>query len=414
MTETSTSHEPLPSLAEPGAGLSPGTILRRVTRRARSGELGSLPVIGGLIVIWIIFQALNTVFLSSQNLVQLLQQMVPIGVIGLGVVVVLLTGQIDLSVGSMSGVSSAVLAVLFINHRWPVAPAIILAIACGVVVGCVYAFAFNRIGVPSFVATLAGLLALLGLQLWLLGNSGAINIPFNTFLGKFGNSLFLPAWLSYLAAAGVSAGIFAAGYGLRRARLRVGLSATPLQVVAFRAVAALVVLELAAWYLNRDRGVAWMFAVFVALVAVMSYMLRRTKWGRSVYAVGGNAEAARRAGINVDRIYLSAFVLCASLAALGGVLFAALNVSASNQTGTGQVNLDAIAAPVIGGTSLFGGRGGAWTALLGMLVIQSIQSGLALLSPSPDLLFIVTGVVLLLSVGLDSVARRSRKSSGRA
>ena len=398
----------------PPAALSPRSLLQGLARRTRDGELGSLPVVVGLVVVWLIFEGFNSVFLTSRNLSQLILQMSPIGVIALGIVVVLLVGQIDLSVGSMSGVSSAVLAVLFIDHKVPVILAIVAAILCGTVVGLIYAFAFNRLGVPSFVATLAGLLALLGVQLYLLGNAGSVNIPFTSFLGKFGNALFLPDWLSYLAIAVASVAVFGSGYALRRSRLRAGLQPIPLPFLALRSVAMLVGLGLATWYLNRDRGVAWMFVFFVVLVVVFDYLLRRTSWGRSVYAVGGNAEAARRAGIKVDRIYLTAFVICATLAALGGVLFAGYDVSASNQTGTGDINLDAIAAPVIGGTSLFGGRGGAWTALLGMLVIQSISNGLALLSPSPDLLYIVTGAVLMLSVGLDSVARRSRRSSGRA
>ena len=398
----------------PGPPLGPRTWFRGLTSRARSGELGSLPVIVGLIVVWLIFESFNSVFLTSRNLVQLLLQMSPVGVIALGIVIVLLVGQIDLSVGSMSGVSSALLAVLLIEHKVPVVLAILAAILSGMLVGLIYAVAVNRLGVPSFVATLAGLLALLGIQLFLLGNTGAINIPFNSFLGKFGNALFLPDWLSYLAVIIASAAVFWSGLALRRSRLRAGLTATPMQYVALRALMVLAGLGLSTWYLNQNRGVAWMFVFFVALVVVFDYLLRRTSWGRSVHAVGGNSEAARRAGIKVDRIYLSAFILCATLAAVGGILFAGYDVSASNQTGTGDINLDAIAAPVIGGTSLFGGRGGAYTALLGMLVIQSISNGLALLSPSPDLLYIVTGLVLMLSVGLDSVTRRSRKSSGRA
>ena len=180
-----------------------------------------------------------------------------------------------------------------------------------------------------------------------------------------------------------------------------------------RGALTLVLLGVSAWYLNRDDGIAAIVVFFIALVVVFDYLLRRTGWGRSIYAVGGNVEAARRAGIKVERIYLSAFVICATLAAVGGILFAAYDVSASNQTGTGDVNLDAIAAPVIGGVSLFGGRGTAYAALLGIIVIQSISNGLALISPSPDYLYIVTGLVLMVSVGLDSIARRSRKSAGR-
>lgn len=392
----------------------PVTLWHRLIGRTRSGELGSLPVIAGLVIVWAIFEAINPVFLTSRNLVQLVIQMSPIGVIALGIVLTLLVGQIDLSVGSMSGVSAAVAAILFIERGWPVGLAVIVAILSGTLVGLIYAVAFNRFGVPSFVATLAGLLTLLGIQLRLLGNSGSVNIPFKSFLGQFGNVAFLPYWLSYLIAVAAALIVLLSSWSLRRAQRSAGLPGGSMRAVVARATLTLILLVAATWYLNRDRGIAWIFMFFVALVVALDYLLCRTKWGRSVYAVGGNVEAARRSGIKVERIYLSAFVACSTLAALGGVLFAAYDVSASNQTGTGDVNLDAIAAPVIGGVSLFGGRGRSYAALLGMLVIQSISNGLALISPSPDLLYIVTGVVLLLAVGLDSVARRSRKSSGRA
>ena len=168
------------------------------------------------------------------------------------------------------------------------------------------------------------------------------------------------------------------------------------------------------WYLNTDRGVPWMFGLFVGLVVAMDYALKRTRWGRSITAVGGNREAARRAGINVRGIYMSAFVLCATLASLGGVLSAARLASASQQAGTGDVNLNAIAAAVIGGTSLFGGRGNAYSALLGIIVIQSIASGLTLLDLSSSLRYMITGAVLAIAVIVDSLARRSRMSHGRA
>lgn len=413
-TREATAIFPGPTGSGQPQALGPRHLLRDLGVRTRAGDIGSLPVVIGLVVVWAIFQGINPVFLSSRNLVQLLIQLSPIGVIALGIVIVLLVGQIDLSVGSMSGVSSAVLAIVLVNHGIPLPVSILAALLCGVLVGLIYGYAFTRLGIPSFVSTLAGLLALLGIQLWLLGSAGAINIPFNNALSKFANSLFVPGWLSYLAVVVASAAVFLGGYAVRRSQSRAGLTPAPLRYLALRSVLMLAGLVVATWYLNRNRGVSWMFVFFVVLVAVFDYLLRRTSWGRSVYAVGGNAEAARRAGINVTRVYLIAFVLCALLAALGGVLFAGYDASASNQTGAGDINLDAIAAPVIGGTSLFGGRGGAYTALLGMLVIESISNGLALLSPSPDLLYIITGLVLLLSVGLDSVTRRSRKSSGRA
>ena len=187
-----------------------------------------------------------------------------------------------------------------------------------------------------------------------------------------------------------------------------------LQNIALRAVLLLIALGVAVWYLNQGRGVGWMFVFFIALTLILNYMLKRTKWGRSVYAVGGNPEAARRAGINVKAIYTSVFITCSTLAAVGGLLAAARLAAANQGSGTGDVNLNAIAAAVIGGTSLFGGRGSAFAAILGIVVIQSISSGLTLLNLDSSFRFMVTGVVLLLAVTLDSVSRRSRTSHGRA
>jgi D-xylose transport system permease protein len=203
------------------------------------------------------------------------------------------------------------------------------------------------------------------------------------------------------------------GWRTASRRREAGLSAQPNWRLIAMAVALIVVLELVVYYLNRDRGVPWMFALFVALTVALNYALTRTKWGRSMTAIGGNREAARRAGIKVNAIYTSAFVLCAGFAALGGVLSAARLASASQQAGTGDVNLDAIAAAVIGGTSLFGGRGSAYSALLGIIVIQSISSGLTLLDLPSSLRYMITGAVLAIAVIVDSLARRSRLSHGR-
>src|SRR5690606_19132455 len=244
--------------------------------------------------------------------------------------------------------------------------AILAALFAGALVGVVYATLFNWIGMPSFISTLAGLLALLGCQLYLLGNSGSINLPYASPVVKFGQLLIMPAWFSHVIALLPGAGSFYTGLRVSKERKAVGLTAQPLSMLFVRAIALTFVLEFAVWYLNLGRGVPWMFGLFVLLVVIMNYALKRTKWGRSVCAVGGNREAARRAGINVKRIYLSAFMLCSTLAALGGIMAASRLASSSQQAGTGDVNLNAIAAAVIGGTSLFGGRGSAYSALLGV------------------------------------------------
>jgi D-xylose transport system permease protein len=384
------------------------------SRRLRSGDLGALPVIVGLAVIWTVFQILNPVFLSADNLVNLTLECCSVGVISLGIVCVLLTGQIDLSVGSVSGLAGAIVAVLFVNHGWPAALAIVAAVASACVIGWIYGQLFNRLGMPSFVSTLAGLLAFLGLQLWILGAAGSINIPFTSGLVSFAQLWFLPPWLAYVLAAVTAAAVFASGFRLATRRRVAGLSARSIQVLLLRSGALLVGLEVVAWYLNRSRGVGWMFVFFAALVVVLNYLLTRTQWGRSVFAVGGSAEAARRVGINVRLIYTSVFVACSGLAAVGGILAAARLASANQSSGTGDVNLNAIAAAVIGGTSLFGGRGNAWSALLGIIVIQSISSGLTLLNLDSSFRFMITGLVLALAVAVDALARRSRASHGQA
>lgn len=382
--------------------------------RIRSGDLGVLPVVAGLIVIWTVFQILNPVFLSPTNLVNLTMECVAVGTIALGVVCVLLVGQIDLSVGSVSGLAAAITAVAFVQQGWPLALAITSAVLAGSAVGGVYALMATRLGVPSFVATLAGLLAILGVQLWLLGAQGAINLPFTSPLVFYAQLAFVPEWLSYVLVVGTAGALFASRYTHARKRAAAGLSTRSTPLILAESGAVLVGLLALVWYLNLARGLGWMFVVFVAMVVALNHLLRRTGWGRAIYAVGGNAEAARRAGIRVNGILVSAFVLCSGLAALGGVLAAARLAAANQSTGTADVNLNAIAAAVIGGTSLFGGRGSAFAALLGVVVIQSISSGLTLLNLDSSFRFMVTGLVLALAVALDSVARRSRASHGRA
>ncbi|TRC93636.1 sugar ABC transporter permease [Mesorhizobium sp. WSM4303] len=382
--------------------------------RVRSGDLGSLPVIVGLVIIWSVFTALNPVFVSSSNLVNLLFDCSTVGVIALGIVCVLMVGEIDLSVGSISGFASAMVGTLWVNQGWPVALAILAALAVGGFIGALYALLFNRLGMPSFVSTLAGLLAVLGLQLYILGSTGSINLPYGSHLVNFGQLLVMPDWLSYALAAVPGIVMLITGLRTVSRRRAVNLSAPSVGGLIVRVAALTILLELIVGYLNQARGIPWMFGLFVGLVVAMNYALTRTQWGRSMTAVGGNREAARRAGIKVRSIYLSAFVMCSMFAALGGVLSAARLASASQQAGTGDVNLNAIAAAVIGGTSLFGGRGSAYSALLGIIVIQSIASGLTLLDLSSSLRYMITGAVLAIAVIVDSLARRSRVSHGRA
>ena len=401
---------------EPGANATYGIrqSVSAIVERIRTGDLGSLPVVAGLIVIWTIFQVLNPNFLSSRNLVNLTMQSAAVGTIAIGIVLVLLIGEIDLSVGSVSGVSAAILAVLFVQTGWPLALVLLISLGTGALIGLLYGLLYTRFGVPSFVITLAGLLGFLGLQLWILGRVGSINIPDTTWIVQFGTQMFLPPWLSYVLIALTVAAYAWQLLAQARRRTDAGLDAMALNVILVRVIGLAIVLGAAAFYLNLTRGVGVMFLFFLVLVTVMHFVLTRTRWGRAVYAVGGSVEAARRAGIRVNRIYISVFVLCSVFAATGGIMAAARLQAANQSSGGGDINLNAIAAAVIGGTSLFGGRGSAFSALLGVLVVMSISNGLAILNYDAYVRFMITGAVLVLAVIIDSISRRSRAAAGRA
>jgi ABC-type xylose transport system permease subunit len=384
------------------------------TARLRSGDLGSVPVVVGLIIIWAVFQFANSNFLSSRNLVNLTLQTTSVGVIALGIVLVLLLGEIDLSVGSVSGLSAAIFGVTFVNKGWPLVVAILASVAVGLVIGLFYGALYNRFGVPSFVITLAGLLGFLGLQLWVLGKEGSLNLPFDSAIVKFATQSFLSPAVAYGLVAVTVALYIVSRLRARGQRLAAGLSAAPNSIIGLKAAALAVVLAVPVAVLNGDRGVSSMFVLLLAMVVATDFAIRKTRWGRSVMAVGGNVEAARRAGINVRMIYLSVFAACSTFAAVGGLLAASRLVAVNQSSGGNDTNLNAIAAAVIGGTSLFGGRGSAYSALLGALVIMSISNGLALLSLDSSVRFMVTAAVLLIAVTIDSLSRRSRQAHGRA
>jgi len=383
--------------------------------RARlTGNLGALPVVLGLGLIWIVFQALNPAFLSADNLVNLTLQCAAVGTIAIGVVLVLLLGQIDLSVGSVSGLAAAILGVGLTQLSWPLSIAVLVAILAGVAVGLLYGVLFTRFGVPSFIITLAGLLAVLGLQLRVLGSTGSINLPPDSPIVQFATTWFLPPWLAYALSALWAGGLFTSAVLRQGRRKRAGLPTTSLGWEAAKAGSLLALCAVAVSYLATNRGVGVMFVFFIALVIVVNVLLRRTRWGREVYAVGGSVEAARRAGIRVDRVYISVFVLCSTFAVVGGLLAAGRQMTVTLSSGAADTNLNAIAAAVIGGTSLFGGRGSAWSALLGIAVIQSISNGLTLLNLDSSIRYMITGGVLLLAVIIDSLSRKSRAAHGQA
>ncbi len=382
--------------------------VRGIGQRLRAGELGSLPIIGALLVIWAVFQSLNSNFLSSDNLVNLTMQSASTGVIALGVVLVLLVGHIDLSVGSVCGLSAALVAVGSVQLGWPVLLAVLAALLVGAVVGLLYGVLATRLRLPSFVFTLAGLLVIAGVQLRVLGPTGSVNLPFESWLVRTVQQGFVPPPLAYGLVAAVVLAYAGAQVGGRARRERAGLPVSTPTALGLRVALLGAALTATVAYLQSNRGLGIAFALFLGLVAVVDTLLRRTRWGRAVHAVGGSVESARRAGVPIRRTYVSVFVACSTLAALGGVL-AVGRLSAANQgTGGGDLYLTAIAAAVIGGTSLFGGRGRAWSALWGVLIIHSISSGLTLLNMGASERYVITGLVLALAVTIDSLARRTR------
>ena len=382
-------------------------------RRMRAGELGSIPVVVGLVVIWVVFQLLDSRFLSAENLSNLAQQMSAVGIISIGIVLVLLLGEIDLSVGSVSGLTSAILAVLNVTHGWATVPAILAALLAGCAIGFIHGFFFAKIGVPAFVVTLSGLIAWQGLQLTVLGDQGTINFDFNGGIAKLANTFYTPGVGYTLVAIVIGLYVLAMLAGARR-RARAQLPARPISETVLRAVFLAIALVIVVYVMNQARGLPLALVIFGGLVVIFDLILRRTLYGRYVFAVGGNPEAARRAGINVAMIRITVFMLCSTLAAAGGIMAASRLYAVNQSSGGSDVLLNAIAAAVIGGTSLFGGRGSAYSALLGILVIQSITNGMLLLNLGTDVRFMITGAVLLAAVTVDAVARRGREASGRA
>jgi D-xylose transport system permease protein len=384
---------------------------KETIRRLIQGDLASLRVVIGLALIWAIFQFENDRFLSAQNLTNLMLQITATGLISIGVVYVLLLGEIDLSVGAVSGLAAAVMAVLNVQHGWSPYLAIAAAVAVGMVIGVLQGSLFSRFVVPSFVVTLAGLLAWQGALLQVLGQTGSINLTDPVITGLA--NTFYSATVGWIFAA-IVVGLYGAVLLLgHRRRAAAGLDSENLAVIGLRFGLVAAVTIVATAVLNSDRGVPLAVMILLAFVVGMEYVVKRTGFGRHVFAVGGNAEAARRAGIPVNRIRVAVFGISGTMAAIGGILAASRLLAVNQNSGGNELLLLAIAGPVIAGTSLFGGRGSVWTALLGALVIGSISNGMDLLALSSAVKFMVTGGVLLLAVIVDAVARQQRQGSGR-
>ena len=388
--------------------------LRLAWRRVRGGETGVLPVVGGLVLVSIIFQSLNQRFLTAGNLVNLLVQAAVFALLGMAEVFVLLLGEIDLSAGFVAGISAVVVAWLVQpGIGWPWWVAIVAALAATAAIGLLHGSLFATIGLPSFVVTLAGQLFWAGVMLFVLGNGGAILIQQPVITGIASSTLSRTGgWLVALVVVVLFGLLTWRRDGRRRSS---GLPAAPLTLtvtkiglIALGAVALVLLVNVDRGLLRPVYGLPWVVLLVLAVLVIWAYLLGRRRFGMYVYAVGGNAEAARRAGINLPRIRILSFMLCSMTAGMAGIVYASRLRSISTSLDGGTLVLYGIAGAVIGGTSLFGGRGKMLHGVLGGLVIAAIDNGMGLLGFSAAAKNIVTAIVLIAAVTIDALARRNR------
>ena len=382
-------------------------------KRMRSGDLGSLPIILGVLIITVIFQTLNANYLTPRNFVNLIVQMAGITTIAIGVVYVLLLGEIDLSIGYVSAVAAVFMTLrLRPPEGWPWFAAIGVALLLVALIGMVQGMIITRFHLPSFVVTLAGFLVWNGMVLILIGSGGTVVLQDPIVIGLV--NYFLPAAWSWVMAIVVIA-LLALGRITRwRDRRQRGVSSTPLSVMVIQIIGLTVLVVLAVYFANQDRGVPFVGIILLVLLTGFTFLAERTQFGRYVYTIGGNMEAARRAGIRVNQVRIMVFMISSLMAGMGGIVLASRLRSVDTAAGGGNLLLNSIAAAVIGGTSLFGGSGKVSSAFLGALVIASIENGMGLLGLSAGVKFAITGLVLLVAVLVDSISRRNRSRSGLA
>ncbi|MFG3705352.1 sugar ABC transporter permease [Micromonospora sp. NPDC047670] len=397
-----------------------GTHVRNYLARVRGGDLGSLPAVIGLVVLCTVFAIVRPVFFSAGNFANLFTQGAAVTVIAMGLIFVLLLGEIDLSAGFASGVCAAILAnvVTVLGYPWYVA--VLAALGTGMLIGLTLGVLVAKLGIPSFVVTLAGFLAFQGVVLLLMEEGTNISIADEVIISIEND--WVPPAVGWLLAGVAVAGYAAAQLLRQRKRAGRGLQTDPAAVVLARIAGLAVVLGLAVYVLNQERSINPLITsnrgmpIVVPLIALLlvtwTFVLNRTAYGRHLYAVGGNREAARRAGINVDRIRISAFVICSTMAAIGGIIAASRDRSVDPNTGGSNVLLYAVGAAVIGGTSLFGGKGRMIDAVLGGAVVAVIINGMNLLNLSSGLKYVFTGLVLLLAAGVDALSRRRSAATG--
>jgi D-xylose transport system permease protein len=382
-----------------------------ILKRVLQGDLPSVRVLAVLAVIWLVFQSQNDRFLSATNITNLLLQITAVGLISVGVVYVLMLGEVDLSVGAVSGLAAAVMAVLNVKHGWNPYLAIIAGILTGTLIGILQGGLSVYFAIPPFVITLAGLLAWQGALLWVLGDTGTVNLTNDKITG-LANTFFSEAvgWIIALVIVGLYSAVALWGY---RKRVEAELHDQSLRPVILRIVVLAVITFGMLLVLNNDRGLPLAVLILLAFVVGGEFLLVRTLFGRKVFALGGNIEAARRAGINTGISRTAVFALASSMAAIGGIMGASRLYAVNQSSGGSDLLLLAIAGPVIAGTSLYGGRGTVWSALLGALVIGSISNGMDLLAYQSSVKYMVTGAVLLVAVIIDALARRQRQVQGR-
>nr|WP_308346846.1 sugar ABC transporter permease [Streptomyces sp. ISL-66] len=383
-------------------------------RKLKAGDLGSVPVVLGLIIIWSIFQGLNSNFLGPENLTNIAITMTATGMMAVGIIFVLLLGEIDLSVGSVSGVSGAIVAVLAVTHGVNEWLAMAAAIAGGALIGSLHGFFFAKIGAPAFAVTLSGLLFWSGAMLQILGSNGTINLDSDGVVGQLTTYFFSDVAVGYGLAALAVLGYFAATFFDARRREAAGVPSRPVGEIVLRTGLLAVFTFGPAIVFNQYKGLPLAVVLFLLALVATDFVLRRTTFGRQVFALGGSVEASRRAGINVNRVRITVFAIAGTFAAIGGLFWASKIAAANQSAGAGDLLMNVIAAAVIGGTSLFGGRGRTWNALLGVMVITSIQYGLALEGIATPIQYMITGAVLLATVVIDSITRKTQKTAGRA
>lgn len=418
MTATAVS-ETTGALAPAEVGL--GDTFRAYRDKVRGGDIGSLPAVLGLIALVVFFSIERPkLFPGAYNFANIITQGAAVMILSMGLIFVLLLGEIDLSAGFTAGTAAAVMGVVMVHHGWPWPLGMAACVLTGTAIGLIIGTIVTRLGIPSFVVTLAGFLGLQGVQLAIVGEGGTISFQSKAIYNI--DNANLPLWLGWALFVVVAGGFAGLNYVRILQRRRIGLSTSSMGVWAAKSLAVAVILGVATAYLSKERsprpknasikGVPDVVLLLLALLLVLTFLLVRTPLGRHIYAIGGNAEAARRAGINVAATKTFCFAMCSTLAGVAGIVYASNAVSVSPSTGGGNDLLLAVGAAVIGGCSLFGGRGRILDAVIGGLVVVVIANGMLLLQLKASYIEIFSGLVLLVAASVDAISRRRAAAGG--